>query len=113
MEYRHNSWISIPRSYKASHIDYNSVNNNRYIFGKAEISQSNLFIQKKEDKLIMGNYRPISLLTSISKLFEKVVFEQLSDYLSRNKYFQEGQYSFREKHSTKLATVEWTELFPL
>ena len=31
---------------------------------------------------MMGNYRPISLLTSISKLFEKVVFEQLSDYFS-------------------------------
>ena len=39
----------------------------------------------------MGNYRPISLSTSISKLFEKVVFEQLSDYFSSNKYFHEGQ----------------------
>ena len=55
---------------------------------------------------MMGNYRPISLLTSISKLFEKVVFEQLSDYFSSNKYLHEGQYGFREKHSTELATVE-------
>ena len=55
---------------------------------------------------MMGNYRRISLLTSISKLFEKVVFEQLSDYFSSNKYFHEGQYDFREKQSTELATVE-------
>ena len=54
----------------------------------------------------MNNYRPISLLTSISKLFEKVAFEQLSDYFSINNYFHDGQYGFRERHSTKLATIE-------
>ena len=63
-------------------------------------------LYKKDDKLIMGNYRPISLLTSISKLFEKIAFEQLSDYFSSNNYFHDGQYGFREKHSTELATVE-------
>ena len=63
-------------------------------------------LYKKDDKLMMGNYRPISLLTSISKLFEKVVFEQLSDYFSSNKYLHEGQHGFREKHSTELATIE-------
>ena len=63
-------------------------------------------LYKKDDKLIMGNYRPISLLTSISNLFEKVAFEQLSDYFSSNNYFHDGQYGFREKHSTELATVE-------
>ena len=60
-------------------------------------------LYKKDDKLMMGNYRPISLLTSISKLFEKVAFEQLSDYFSSNNYFPDGQYGFREKHSTELA----------
>ena len=53
-------------------------------------------LYKKGDTLIMGNYRPITLLTLISKLFEKVVFEQLSDYFSHNKYFHKGQYGFRE-----------------
>ena len=45
-------------------------------------------------------------MTSISKLFETVAFEQLSDYFSCNNYFHDGQYGFREKHSTELATVE-------
>ena len=31
-------------------------------------------LYKKEDRLIMGNYRPISHLPAISKLFEKVVY---------------------------------------
>ena len=44
-------------------------------------------LYKKDDKLIMNNYKPISLLTSISELFEKVVFEQLSDYFSINNTF--------------------------
>ena len=63
-------------------------------------------LYKKDDKLMMGNYCPISLLTSISKLFGRVAFEQLSDYFSSNNYFHDSQYGFREKHSTKLATVE-------
>ena len=63
-------------------------------------------LYKKDDKLITNNYRPISLLTSISKLFEKVVFEQLSGYFSINDYFHDGQYGFRERHSTELATIE-------
>ena len=37
---------------------------------------------KEEDHTVMDNYRPISLLTAISKLFEKVVFSQLYDFFS-------------------------------
>ena len=38
---------------------------------------------KKNDPHIMDNYRPISLLTSISKLFEKVVFNQCLNIFTR------------------------------
>ena len=47
---------------------------------------------KKGDK--KQNYRSISLLTSISKVFEKVVFLQLTN---DNGLFYDGQYGFREK----------------
>ena len=61
---------------------------------------------KKGDSLMVDNYRPISLLPSISKVFEKVVYIQLSEYFSKNKLFYAGQFGFREKHSTELATLE-------
>ena len=38
-------------------------------------------IYKKKLKIDPGNYRPVSILSIISKIFEKVVCEQLSEYL--------------------------------
>ena len=61
---------------------------------------------KKGDITIPDNYRPISLLTSISKLFEKVVFIQLYGYFQKYKLFFESQYGFREGHSTEYASLE-------
>ena len=47
-------------------------------------------LYKKRDRLIMGNYRPISLLPAISKLFEKVVYQQLYHYFTANNLFYKG-----------------------
>ena len=60
----------------------------------------------KGDKLIMDNYRPKSLLSFMSKVFEKVVFLQISIYFKENNLFHDGQCGFREKHWTELATME-------
>ena len=49
---------------------------------------------KKDDVTFMDNYHPISLLTSISKLFEKVLFDQLYDYFQNNHLFYSSQYGF-------------------
>ena len=54
----------------------------------------------------MDNYWPISLLSSMSKLFEKVVYNQLFAYLKNNRLFYNGQYSFQMKHSTELAAIK-------
>ena len=43
-------------------------------------------LHKKDDIHTIENYRPISLLSSISKVFEKVVFIQLSKYFNKNEY---------------------------
>ena len=63
-------------------------------------------LYKKGDKTKCDNYRPISLLCAISKLFEKVVYNQLYDYFTKNKLFHDNQYGFRTKHSTELAVTE-------
>ena len=57
----------------------------------------------------MDNYRPISLLTAISKLFEKVVFSQLYDFFHHNNLFYDSQYGFLKKHSTQYAAMELTD----
>ena len=47
----------------------------------------NIALFKKDDKAKTNNYRPISLLSSISKMFQKVVYNQLYRYFTQNKLF--------------------------
>ena len=56
--------------------------------------------------MIMGNYRPISLLPAISKVLEKVVYSQLQIYFTSNNLLYKGQYGFPEDHSTEMANIE-------
>ena len=46
------------------------------------------------------NYRPISLLPILSKVFERVVHDQTQAFLEGNKLFYEFQSGFRKNHST-------------
>ena len=61
---------------------------------------------KKGKKEILDNYRPISLLPSLSKIFERVIFNQIHAYFTAHNLYYSGQYGFREKHSTQLAALE-------
>ena len=63
-------------------------------------------IYKKDDPSLFTNYRPISLLPGISKIIEKIVFNQLSVYFKDSKLFTEHQYGFRKEHSTEHAVLE-------
>ena len=44
-------------------------------------------LYKKGDNHVFDNYRPISLLSTVSKIFEKVVFIQVYDYFCANQLF--------------------------
>ena len=57
-------------------------------------------IFKKDDKQLVNNYRPISLLPICGKLFEKVIFNQLYEYLNSNKLITDNQSGFRPGDST-------------
>ncbi len=61
---------------------------------------------KKGDDTIFSNYRPISLLPAISKIFEKVIYKQVYDFFKLNKLLYPSQYGFRQGHSTELAAME-------
>ena len=66
-------------------------------------------LYKKDDDRSFGNYRPISLLASKAKDFERVAFNQLYEYFSSNGLQYESQYGFRKLHSTELAALEFTD----
>ena len=63
-------------------------------------------IYKKDDKKIITNSRPITVLPVVSKVFETVIHEQLSDYFSSKNLFSAQQYGFRKNSSTELAALE-------
>ncbi len=63
-------------------------------------------IHKKEDETLFTNYRPISLLPTISKIFEKVIFKQLYRFFQEKKMLYNAQYGFLTENSTEFASLE-------
>ena len=66
-------------------------------------------IFKKGSKLLTCNYRPISLLSNINKIFEKLVFSRVFSFLDKNNSIYNLQYGFRPKYSTNHALIHITE----
>ncbi|XP_060846100.1 uncharacterized protein LOC132925747 [Rhopalosiphum padi] len=58
-------------------------------------------LHKGGDKENMNNYRPISMLSSFSKIFEKIIKARLIDYLENNSLLSKNQYGFRPRRSTE------------
>lgn len=54
------------------------------------------------------NYRPISLLPSISKILEKIVHKRLYHFLTNQRAFYDSQYGFRPGYSTIAAITEFS-----
>lgn len=61
-------------------------------------------LHKKGSKTDMGNYRPITLILVLSKIFEKVFYTRLQKFLDKNKTLAVEQNGFRPNKSTALAT---------
>ena len=66
-------------------------------------------IHKKDSKLNHENYRPISLLSVLSKIFEKIIYKRMYSFLTKNKLIYERQYGFRSNYSTNYALANLTE----
>ena len=63
-------------------------------------------IYKSNDENIFHNYRPISILPALSKVFEKIISNQTYAYFDDHNMFFGNQYGFRKKNSTELAVLE-------
>ena len=66
-------------------------------------------IFKKGDHHIASNYRPISLLSNINKILEKIMFRRTYAFLEKYKCIYELQFGFRSKYSTDHALIKITE----
>ena len=63
-------------------------------------------VYKTGDKLECGNYRPISLLSNINKVFEKLMFNRIKKFIANHNILSTSQYGFREYHSTEHALLD-------
>ncbi len=70
---------------------------------KAEVTP----IFKKNDNLDKNNYRPVSVLTSMSKMFEKIIVNQLVSYF--NDIFSPKLSGFRKKHGCQDVILDFVE----
>lgn len=52
---------------------------------------------------VFGNYRPVSVLPTISKIFEKLVYARIVDYLDKFSILSDSQFGFRKGRSTAMA----------
>jgi Reverse transcriptase (RNA-dependent DNA polymerase)/Endonuclease-reverse transcriptase len=53
-----------------------------------------------KDQAVACNYRPISLLNSLSKILEKLILSRLNSHISAHKLLNDEQFGFRTGHST-------------
>ena len=63
-----------------------------------------LYKGKSTDELV--NYRPISLLLTMSKLLEKIIYKCLIKFTDKYKIIYESQYGFRSKRLCEHAMLE-------
>ena len=66
-------------------------------------------IYKKNDKNKCENYRPISLLSNTSKLFERAMHTRIYEFIESSDKFYEKQFGFRNKYSTNHALLSIVE----
>ena len=62
-------------------------------------------VDKGGNDLDPSNYRPISTLSALTQIFEKLICEQLVNYLERRNILYQYQFGFRQGHSTALQAI--------
>ena len=63
-------------------------------------------LHKKEDQLERKNYRPVAILSPLSKVLEKIVYEHLYEYFTVNHLFHPNLHGYRKSRSTQTALLQ-------
>jgi hypothetical protein len=94
------NFISVPLSYLCNRVLFEGIYPDRLKY--AEI----IPVFKKGEKCDLSNYRPISILTSFSKIFEKVMYTRLIWHLNKYKILSNHQFGFRTNRGTDNAIFQ-------
>ena len=86
------------------HVIVLSINQNK--FPTAWKYSKVIPLHKKESQLERKNYRPVAILSPLSKILEKVVYMQIYDYFTRNHIFHPNLHGYRHNRSTQTALIQ-------
>lgn len=81
--------------------NYISTNKFPHQFKTARVTP----IYKSDNESNPSNYRPISILPCLSKIFENILHEQLSEFIESNKILSNHQFGFRKLHNANFAVL--------
>lgn len=82
-----------------SHI-FNAISRTAYYPKAWKLSQITMIGKPGKDLSQASSYRPISLLSILSKLFEKLLLQKIMPFIQDNNIIPQHQFGFRAKHST-------------
>ncbi len=100
---------SLPHSYRHSHTLSTSLHTGIFPTAFKQARVTPLLKKPKLNPSLLDNYRPVSLLPFVAKTLERVVFNQLSLFLSQYNKLDAKQSGFRSGHSTETALLSVTE----
>ena len=63
-------------------------------------------LHKKLSQLDMSNYRPVAILSPLSKVLEKIIYQQIYNYFTINKLFHPNLHGYRQNRSTHTALLQ-------
>ena len=71
-----------------------------------ELNRANVIhLYKPGNQMSVNNYRPVSVLPVFSKIYEKIVYKRLYDYIVLHNILYDNRLGFREKHSSYMALI--------
>ena len=63
-------------------------------------------LYKKDDRLNPKNYRPVTIVPILSKVLERIIFNQMTEYLSSNRLIHPNHHAFRAGFNTTTAMIQ-------
>ena len=63
-------------------------------------------VYKNNDRYLLNNYRPISILSIFNKVLERVMFKKLQKFSDKNDIFYKYQFGFQKNHATSHALMD-------